>query len=121
MLEFNSELEKYILENTEPESKILKDLNRQTNLKMVHPRMISGHLQGRMLSMISKMINPDSILEIGTFTGYSAICLSEGLTKKGKLVSIEINDEIAEFALNYFRKANLEQGAGSYKRKFPCF
>lgn len=108
MLDFNKKLEEYILNHTEPESEILKDLNRQTHLKMTHPQMLSGHLQGRILSMISKMINPDFILEIGTFTGYSAICLSEGLTENGKLLSIEIDDEIAEFAANYFKKAKLE-------------
>lgn len=108
MLVSNSELEDYILKHTEPESELLNELYRQTNLKMIRPRMLSGHLQGRILSMISKMINPKNILEIGTFTGYSAICLSEGLTKNGKLVSIEIDDEFAEFALNYFKKANLE-------------
>ncbi len=109
MLNLNPNLENYILNHTEPESELLKDLNRQTNLKMIYPRMLSGHLQGRILSMISKMISPEYILEIGTFTGYSAICLSEGLTENGKLITIEIDDEIAEFAMNYFEKANLEK------------
>ena len=107
MLNINTDLEEYILNHCEPESKVLQDLNRQTNLKMLHPRMLSGHLQGRILSMLSKMIQPKYILEIGTFTGYSAICLSEGLRDDGKLITIEKDDEIADFAMHYFEKAIL--------------
>jgi len=70
--------------------------------------MTSGHLQGKLLEMISKMINPENILEIGTFTGYSAICLAKGLKAGGKLITIEINDELNSFANSYFRKAGLE-------------
>ncbi|NOZ48002.1 MAG: O-methyltransferase [Chlorobi bacterium] len=109
MLDKSKNIEEYILQHTEPENEILAEINRQTNLKMIHPRMLSGHLQGRILSMISKMVNPAYILEIGTFTGYSALCLAEGLQNNGKLITIEKDDEIAEFALTYFKKARLNQ------------
>lgn len=99
------DLETYIEQHSEPESELLKELNRQTNLKILRPRMISGHLQGRVLAMISKMISPKSILEIGTFTGYSAICLSEGLDSNGKLYTYDINDEIESFARSFIEKS----------------
>lgn len=73
------------------------------------PRMLSGHLQGRTLSFLSKLISPHNILEIGTYTGYSAICLSEGLSPNGKITTIDINEELEEFANHYFREAGIEQ------------
>ncbi|MFC2097435.1 O-methyltransferase [Bacteroidota bacterium] len=107
MLKLNPELENYILENSEKEDDILQELYRQTHLKIYHPRMISGHIQGKFLEMISKMISPEQILEIGTYTGYSAICLAKGLKPGGKLITIEKNDEIKDFAISFFKKAGV--------------
>ena len=95
-------LEKYVCEHTANESDLLKKINRETHLEVLQPRMLSGHLQGRVLSMFSKMIQPDRILEIGTYTGYSALCLAEGLTPNGKLVTIDINEELAPRVRSYF-------------------
>ena len=88
-------LEDYIARYTDNEDPVLKNLYRYTNLNTAQPHMISGHVQGRFLSMISKIINPSVIIEVGTFTGYSAICLSEGLAPNGHLYTYEINEEIA--------------------------
>lgn len=93
------DLEDYILSHGDAEPEYLARINRKTHLRMINPRMLSGHLQGRMLSMLSKMIQPDCILEIGTFTGYSALCLAEGLSAKGKLHTIERDDELEDFIL----------------------
>lgn len=95
-------LEKYVCEHSENESDLLKKINRETHLEVLQPRMLSGHLQGRVLSMFSKMIQPERILEIGTYTGYSALCLAEGLTPNGKLVTIDINEELAPRVRSYF-------------------
>ena len=95
-------LDKYVCEHTANESDLLKKINRETHLEVLQPRMLSGHFQGRVLSMFSKMIRPERILEIGTYTGYSAICLAEGLTSNGKLVSIDINEELAARVKGYF-------------------
>jgi caffeoyl-CoA O-methyltransferase len=92
-----------------PEISALKELNRETNAKVLMPRMLSGHLQGRLLSMFSYMIQPKRILEIGTYTGYSAICLSEGLAEGGVLHTIDINAELKSMALKYFRQAGCDQ------------
>lgn len=102
------ELEKYILDHSTPEDPVLEDLYRQTHIRFVNPNMACGHIQGKFLEMISRMINPSCILEIGTFTGYSAICLSRGLKSHGKLITIEPNDEIAEFTKTFFVKAGVE-------------
>jgi caffeoyl-CoA O-methyltransferase len=104
----NRNLEEYILAHTSPEDPVLEDLYRQTHIRFVNPNMASGHLQGIFLEMISKMIQPDNILEIGTFTGYSAICLAKGLNSGGILTTIEINDELSSFAHSYICKAGLE-------------
>jgi predicted O-methyltransferase YrrM len=101
----NRKLETYLLSHTSPEDPVLEDLYRQTHIRFVNPNMTSGHLQGKFLEMISKMIKPENILEIGTFTGYSAICLAKGLKPGGKLITIEINDELTSFANSYFVKA----------------
>ncbi|MDC3133861.1 O-methyltransferase [Bacteroidota bacterium] len=98
-------IEQYALEFCEPESDLLKELNRQTHLNIMQPRMLSGHLQGRILSSYSKAIKPNSILEIGTYTGYSALCLAEGLTSNGILHTIDLNKEIASFAQNFINKS----------------
>lgn len=101
------ELEKYILDHIQPEDGILKELDRETNLKFLQPRMISGHYQGQLLILFSRMIKPKKILEIGTFTGYSAICLAQGLQRNGKLFTIERNDELETTAKKYFEKAGI--------------
>lgn len=105
----NSTIETYITDHTSPEDDLLKRLNRETHLKVLNPRMLSGHVQGRFLEMISKMIQPHRILEIGTYTGYSAICLAKGLSGNGILHTIEVNPELEEFAKRYFREAGLEK------------
>lgn len=105
-MEFLDEkLEDYVNEHTSPESEILSDLNRQTHINVLQPRMLSGHLQGRTLSLLSKMIHPNRILEIGTYTGYSAICMAEGLNKNGKLITIDVNYELEDMVKNYVEKA----------------
>ena len=101
------EMEQYILDHIDEEGELLTELNRLTHLKMIHPRMISGHLQGKILRMFSLMIRPKRILEIGTFTGYSAICLAQGLSEDGHLHTIEHNDEIVDIPIKYFEKFNL--------------
>ena len=87
---------------------ILKELNRDTFAKILMPRMLSGHIQGRMLSMLSHMISPKLILEIGTYTGYSALCFAEGLSEGGHLHTIDINDELAPMVKSYITKAGME-------------
>ena len=98
-------LDKYVCEHTANESDLLKKINRETNLEVLQPRMLSGHFQGRVLSMFSKMIRPERILEIGTYTGYSALCLAEGLTPNGKLVTIDINEELAARVRGYISES----------------
>lgn len=98
----------YAEKHTSPESQALQNCVRQTHLQTLQPRMLSGHLQGRFLSMISNLIQPKRILEIGMFTGYSAICLAEGLAENGKLIAIEINDEVIPIAKESFMAADLE-------------
>ena len=87
-------LSEYIEQHSSPESAVLQQITRSTHLEVINPRMLSGHVQGRVLSMISQMIRPKRILELGTFTGYSALCLAEGLTEDGRLVTLEHNDEM---------------------------
>jgi len=101
------ELEKYILDHSTHEDPVLEDLYRQTHLRFINPNMVCGHLQGKFLEMISRMINPSCILEIGTFTGYSTICLAKGLRPDGILITVEPNDEISEFTESYFGKAGV--------------
>ncbi|MDF1575461.1 MAG: O-methyltransferase [Bacteroidales bacterium] len=100
-------LDQYLVEHSSPEDPVLKELARHTYLKEVHPRMLSGHILGSYLSMFSNMIAPTRILEIGTYTGYSAICLARGLRPGGKVITIEVNDELRSTALHFFKKANL--------------
>ncbi len=101
-------LEDYLHSHSSPEDPLLEDLYRQTHIRFINPNMVSGHLQGRLLGLISEMINPVSILEIGTFTGYSAICLAKGLQPHGHLITIDPNDELEEFSSSYFRKAGVD-------------
>jgi len=107
-MNMDKKLEKYILEHSSPEDPVLEDLYRQTQIRFVNPNMAAGHMQGKLLQFLSMMIRPEFILEIGTFTGYSAICLARGLKPGGKLFTIEINDELKEFSKSYFVKAGLE-------------
>ncbi|MDG1516669.1 MAG: O-methyltransferase [Flavobacteriales bacterium] len=103
------EINNYCEEYSQKEDDVLYDLNRKTNQKILRPRMLSGHLQGQLLTMFSNMISPSKILEIGTYTGYSAICLARGLKKDGVLHTIDINEELEYFAREYFEKANLSK------------
>jgi predicted O-methyltransferase YrrM len=102
------ELNEFITKNTEKEPTILAELNHETWEKVLIPRMLSGHFQGRVLSMLSHMINPKNILEIGTYTGYSAICFAEGLQENGKIHTIDINEELESMVNSYIEKSNLK-------------
>jgi caffeoyl-CoA O-methyltransferase len=101
----NEQLLLYCENFTAPESRLLAELNRETNLKVNSPRMLSGHLQGRFLSMISKLLQPSFVLEIGTYTGYSALCMAEGLQAGGELITIDPNEETNHFARRYFERS----------------
>ncbi len=101
----NKKINLYSEKHTEKESEILAELNRETWANVLNPRMLSGHLQGRVLSMISNMIKPKNIIEIGTYTGYSALCMAEGLQKNGKLHTFDINEEYASIAKKYFNRS----------------
>ena len=107
MLQINPQIEKYIIDHTSDEDPVLAELNRRTHLDTVHPQMLAGKMQGRFLEFISRMISPEKILEIGTFTGYSAICLAKGLRQNGHLYTIEKNDELISFAAGFFKKTGL--------------
>ena len=100
-------LNTYLMDQSSPEDPVLAELTRHTYLKEVHPRMLSGHILGGFLQMFSQMIAPMRILEIGTFTGYSAICLAKGLKSGGRLTTIEINDELRKTALHFFEMAGV--------------
>lgn len=102
-------LENYITDSSQEEPEVLKELTRETHLKVLRPRMITGHFQGRVLSLLSKIINPTAVLEIGTYTGYSAICLAEGLRKEGRLHTIDINEELSDIQQRYFQKSGFSQ------------
>ena len=98
----NEDISVYADAHASEESELLHKINRETNLEVLHPRMLSGHVQGRTLSAFSQMIKPRRILEIGTYTGYSALCLAEGLLPEGKLITIDINNELEERVRGYF-------------------
>jgi predicted O-methyltransferase YrrM len=100
-------IEDYILSHIEDEPAYLAEINRETWVKQINPRMCSGHLQGRVLSMLGKMIQPHHILELGTFTGYSALCLAECLSESGSVDTIEIDDELEDFIRSNFNKSSL--------------
>ncbi len=100
------DLNNYVEEHSQKEPELLAKLNRETWQKQLQPRMLSGHLQGRILSMLSKLINPKNILEIGTYTGYSALCLAEGMQENGELHTIDINEELFDFQRKYFNASN---------------
>lgn len=102
-------LERYILSHTEPEEALLTELDRETHRRMVAPRMLSGHLQGRLLTLLVRMLRPQNVLEIGTFTGYSALSMAAGLEAEGRLDTIEVDDELETLAQSYFDRS--EHGA----------
>lgn len=105
----NEDIQAYVEKHTSPESDLLRELNRDTHANVMRPRMLSGHLQGRLLSMISHMLRPDRILEIGTYTGYSALCLAEGLKPGGKLVTIDINEELERRVRSFFERSSFKE------------
>ena len=101
------ELQQYITRHTSPEPPLLSALNRETHTKVMKPRMLSGHVQGRFLALLSRMIKPEQVLEIGTYTGYSAICLAEGLAPGGLVHTIDVNEELEDMVRGYFSRAGL--------------
>ena len=103
------DLDQYVVNHTENEPAPLKELNRKTWIEILNPRMIAGHFQGRVLSMLSHMIQPTHILEIGTFTGYSAICWAEGLQTNGQIHTIDVNEELENLAKSYVTKSGFEE------------
>lgn len=107
-------IEKYVDLHTREEPEILKKLGRETYAKVMMPRMLSGHLQGRFLKMICTMVNPSQILEVGTFTGYSALCLAEGLKEGGMVHTIDINEELAPMVSRYIKEAGMENKIKTY-------
>lgn len=123
-MEFISpQLADYADQHTTAESELLQRINRETNLEVLMPRMLSGHLQGRILAMVAKMISPSYIVEIGTYTGYSALCMAEGLKSKGKLITIEYNEELRKRIQGYFEESdyasNLELRIGDAMAVLP--
>lgn len=102
-----ADIQQYVERHSGKESELLATLNRDTHTKVLKPRMLSGHLQGRVLSMLSHMIQPKCILEIGTYTGYSAICLCEGLAEGGKLITMDVNEELEPMTRTYIENAGL--------------
>lgn len=101
------QIESYVAQHSEKEPQLLNELNHETWEKVLIPRMLSGHIQGRVLSMLSHMINPTNVLEIGTYTGYSALCFAEGLKDGGKIHTIDINEELETMVNSYIEKANM--------------
>lgn len=99
------EIDKYSTDHTQSESELLSQLNRETHVKMLIPRMLSGHMQGRIISAISHMMRPKHVLEIGTYTGYSALCFAEGLAEYGKITTVDMNEELTPMVEKYFSKS----------------
>jgi len=110
----NPEIQRYAEVHTSSESELLRQINRHTHANVLMPRMLSGHLQGRFLAMISQMLKPKKILEIGTYTGYSAICLSEGLSEQGYMITIDINEELEQIARKNFEDAGVTEKVRFY-------
>lgn len=108
------EIDDYIVEHSQKEPELLAKLNRETNQKVMQPRMLSGHYQGRILSLLSKIKMPESILEIGTYTGYSALCLAEGLIENGMLHTIDLNEELYDFQKKYFELSEYSKKIKQY-------
>ena len=117
------ELAHYAGIHTSPESELLARINRETHLEVLQPRMLSGHLQGRLLSLLSSLLKPKRILEIGTYTGYSALCLAEGLPNDGKLITIDVNEELQARVQGYFNdssyKGQIEYHIGDATELIP--
>lgn len=107
-------IEQYVNSHTREESDVLKKLNRETYAKILMPQMLSGHVQGRFLKMISCMVNPSQVLEVGTFTGYSSICLAGGLKESGMVHTIDINEELLPMASRYIKEAGMEHKIKTY-------
>jgi predicted O-methyltransferase YrrM len=103
------EIEKYIEEHTTPEGEVLHELYRQTNLRTFYPRMLSGRVQGKFLEMICRMLQPEKVLEVGTFTGYSAIAMAQGISDNGIVYTIEVNAEMESFIREYVAKSGMER------------
>ena len=103
----SSEIENYIEQFSSPEDEVLRELSRETHLKIQMPQMVSGNMQGQFLEMISRLVQPKRILEVGTFTGYSAVCMAKGLSNDGLLYTIDVNEELQPMCARYFEKANL--------------
>jgi len=103
------DLQLYLEDHCDPEPPALQKINRETYLKVLRPHMLSGHYQGRLLSMLSKMMQPKRILEIGTFTGYATICLAEGLTEDGIIHTIEVNRELEEMLVQHFKSTDVDK------------
>src|SRR5690554_162982 len=101
----SEELDSYITQHSEDEPALLIELNKETHQKILRPRMLSGHFQGRVLSMISKLIRPKNILEIGTYTGYATLCLAEGIPTDGIIDTIDVDEELVDFQKKYFDKS----------------
>ncbi|WP_395633178.1 O-methyltransferase [Flavobacterium sp.] len=101
----SDELDDYVTQHSQDEPELLAQLNRETHLKILQPRMLSGHFQGRVLSMLSKIIHPTNILEIGTYTGYATLCLAEGLAENGIIDTIDVNEELVDFQRKYFDRS----------------
>ncbi len=99
------EIDEYASNHTQKEPELLYELNRETNMNVLRPRMLSGHFQGRVLSMLSKMIRPKDVLEIGTYTGYSALCMAEGLAEGGHIVTIDKNEELEDLVKSYVERS----------------
>jgi caffeoyl-CoA O-methyltransferase len=104
----SDDLQNYCEQHSSNEPDVLKKLNRQTHAQVLQPRMLSGHLQGRFLAMISQLVQPKTILEIGTYTGYSALCLAEGLEEGGKLITIDVNPELEDMVHQYIEEAGMQ-------------
>ncbi|NKQ39434.1 MAG: O-methyltransferase [Methanosarcinales archaeon] len=110
----SEKIDKYATNHSQKEPKLLYELNKETWQKAMVPRMLSGHFQGRVLSMISKLVNPKNILEIGTYTGYSALCLAEGMQKNGTLHTIDCDEELVDFQKKYFDKSEFKNSIKQY-------
>jgi len=119
----SDKIDEYVVAHSQAEPKLLQELNKETWQKVLNPRMLSGAYQGRLIAMISKLINPTIILEIGTYTGYSALCLAEGMKSKGTLYTIDKNEELESFSNKYFQKSpyknNIQQLVGNALEIIP--
>src|SRR6056300_84651 len=116
-------IDDYVVNHSQQEPKILQELTKETWQKVLNPRMLSGAFQGRVLSMISKLIRPKNILEIGTYTGYSTLCFAEGLSKEGKIITIDKNEELETLQNKYFEKSGyrtqIQQMVGDATKIIP--